>query len=69
MGIKRTFPVYREWKLVFGVDMTNVTNHVVLATPANLSVSGSDQTAGNFAVVQKLANYPRDVQGSLRINW
>ena len=39
MGIKRTFPIYREWKLAFGVDMTNVTNHVVLAGPGSLSVS------------------------------
>ncbi len=69
MGIKRAFPIYREWKLLFGVDMTNVTNHVVLAGPGSLSVSSTDQTAGNFAVVSKIANYPRDVQGSLRINW
>ena len=69
VALKRTFPIYREWNVAIEVDMSNMTNHVVLAGPGSLSVSNTDQAAGNFAVVSKIANYPRDVQGSLRINW
>ena len=69
MALKRSFPIYREWKLSVEADMTNVTNHVVYAGPGSLSVSSSDQAAGSFAVVSKIANYPRDVQGAFRLSW
>ncbi|MGA2890921.1 MAG: carboxypeptidase-like regulatory domain-containing protein [Terracidiphilus sp.] len=69
MALKRTFPIYHEWKLQFEVDMTNVTNHVVLSGPSSLSVSNTSENAGNFAVVKGVANYPRDVQGAMRISW
>jgi hypothetical protein len=50
--------------------MTNVTNHVVLAGPGSLTVSTSSASApGNFGVVSKVGNSPRDVQAALRINW
>jgi Carboxypeptidase regulatory-like domain len=69
LGIRRSFPIFREWKLQFGVDMTNVTNHVIYAGPGTLSVSSTSDNVGNFAVVSKINNYPRDVQLSARINW
>jgi hypothetical protein len=67
MSLRRAFPIYREWKLLFAIDMTNVANHVVYSGPGNLSVSNTSDS--NFAEVTKIANYPRDVQGSVRINW
>jgi hypothetical protein len=67
--LKRTFPIYREWKLSISADMTNITNKVVLATPTNLSVTSSDDTPGALGQVNKIANFPRDVQFSGRISW
>jgi hypothetical protein len=67
MALKRSFPIYHEWKLMFEIDMTNVANHVVFAGPGNLTVSSTSDT--NFAEVTKINNYPRDVQGSARISW
>jgi hypothetical protein len=69
LALKRTFPLYREAKLAFDVDMTNVTNHVVYSGPGNLAVSSTSDNTGSFATVSKVANYPRDVQAGVRISW
>jgi hypothetical protein len=67
MSLRRTFPIYREWKVAFGIDMTNIANHVVYAGPS-ASVS-ANTPVNSFGVVSKVANQPRDVQGSLRISF
>jgi hypothetical protein len=66
IAVKRTFPIYREWNVAIEVDMTNLTNHVVWASP-NSTVNGG----GSFGTISALnsSNAPRDVQGSLRINF
>jgi hypothetical protein len=70
MSLRRTFPIRERLKLELQVDMTNVTNHVVLAGPGNLTVSTTSASApGNFGVVSKIGNSPRDVQGGARISW
>jgi hypothetical protein len=66
MALKRTFPLYRTMKLALEVDMTNVTNHVVLKGPSASVASGTNAT---FGTISGVANYPRDVQGSARISW
>jgi hypothetical protein len=67
-AIKRTFPVYHEWNLAFELDMTNVTNHVVWASPSAAVASGTNAGYGTVTALSS-ANAPRDVQGSLRINF
>jgi hypothetical protein len=70
MSLRRTFPIRERFKLDFQIDMTNVTNHVVLSGPGSLSVSTSSATTpGNFGVVSKIANSPRDVQAGARVSW
>jgi hypothetical protein len=66
VAVKRTFPVYREWNLAFELDMTNVTNHTVWASP-NAVVNGGS----SFGTITALSSAysPRDVQGALRINF
>jgi hypothetical protein len=66
IAVKRTFPVYREWNVAIEVDMTNITNHVVWGSP-NSTVNGG----ASFGTISALnaQNAPRDVQGSLRINF
>ncbi len=66
IALKRTFPVYREWNIAIEVDMTNITNHVVWGSP-NSTVNGGS----SFGTISSLnaQNAPRDVQGSLRINF
>jgi hypothetical protein len=66
LALKRTFPIYRVMKLAFEIDMTNVTNHVVLKGPSASVASGSN---ASFGTISGIANYPRDVQGSARISW
>ena len=39
VAVKRTFPIYREWNVAIELDMSNLTNHVVWASP-NSSVNG-----------------------------
>jgi hypothetical protein len=65
MAIKRSFPIYHEWKLALEIDMTNVTNHVILASPSAAVNSGSygEITAVGTSYV------PREAQGSLRVSW
>lgn len=65
MAVKRSFPIYHEWKLAFELDMTNITNHVIFASPS-AAVNG-----GSYGEITAVAgNYtPREAQGSLRLNW
>jgi hypothetical protein len=67
-AIKRTIPVYREWNLGIELDMTNLTNHVVWASPSAGVASGTNAGYGTITALSS-ANAPRDVQGSLRINF
>ena len=70
MSLRRTFPIHERWKLELQADVTNVTNHVVLAGPGSLTVSTTSASApGNFGVVSKIGNSPRDIQGGARISW
>ncbi len=65
LAVKRSFPIYREWKLAFEVDVTNLTNHVILASPTAVVNSGSYGEITGVA-----SNYvPREAQGSLRFSW
>ena len=64
LGLKRSFPIYHEWKFQFEADMLNATNHVVWASP-NANVN----SGGSFGTLSSLANNPRDVQVSGRIVW
>ena len=66
VAVKRTFPIYREWNVTIELDMSNLTNHVVWASP-NSSVNGGS----SFGTISALnsSNQPRDVQGMLRINF
>ncbi len=66
LSLKRVFPIYRVLQLAIGVDMSNVTNHVVLKGPSASVAAGSNLT---FGTITGVANYPRDVQGSARIIW
>ena len=64
-ALKRTFPIHENWNFAFEVDMSNVTNHTVFASPASTVGSSS------FGEITSLssANSPRDVQFSGRINF
>jgi hypothetical protein len=65
IALKRTFPIYREWNVAIEVDMSNLTNHVVWASP-NAVVNGGS----SFGTINALNinNNPRSAQGMLRIN-
>jgi Carboxypeptidase regulatory-like domain len=65
IAVKRSFPIYREWNVAIEVDMTNLTNHVVWASP-NSTVNGG--SLGEITALNS-SNAPRDVQGMLRINF
>jgi hypothetical protein len=67
-ALKRTFPVYHEWNLAFELDMTNITNHTVWASPSAVVASGKNAGFGTITALSS-AYAPRDVQGSLRINF
>lgn len=66
VAVKRTFPIHESWNIAIEVDMTNMTNHVVWASP-NSTVNGGS----SFGTISALNanNQPRDVQGMLRINF
>ncbi|MGA8780513.1 MAG: hypothetical protein WB567_07195, partial [Terracidiphilus sp.] len=68
VAVKRTFPIYREWNIGIELDMTNLTNHVVWASPSASVASGTNAGFGTITALSS-ANAPRDVQGSLRINF
>jgi hypothetical protein len=65
LGVKRSFPIYHEWKLQFEADALNSTNHVVWGA-VNGGVNGT-----SYGLVTALApgNAPRSFQFSGRINW
>ena len=64
LGLKRTFPIYREAKLQFEVDALNALNHVVFSSP-NAVVNGGS----SFGELSSVANTARDFQLSARIQW
>jgi hypothetical protein len=80
MALRRTFPIYHEWKAQFELDMANVANHVtyglpgqVTTTPTKNMTVQSGVTNGivnpSFGTVTQVNSTPRKVQGSLRISW
>ena len=64
LGLKRTFPIWEQVNFQFEADFLNATNHVVWSSP-----SGSVNSGSGFGEITSLANLPRDVQVSARINW
>jgi hypothetical protein len=66
IAVKRTFPIYREWNVAIEVDMSNLTNHVVWASPSSTVNGGT-----SFGTISALnsSNQPRSAQGMLRINF
>jgi hypothetical protein len=64
LGLKRTFPIYENWKLLFEADALNALNHVVFAAP-NAVVNGGS----SFGELTSVANTARDFQLSARISW
>src|ERR1017187_3309519 len=41
LGLKRTFPIHEDVKLLFEVDALNALNHVVFATPGAVVNGGA----------------------------
>ncbi len=68
MALKRTFPIYREWKLALEADMANIANHATYGVPSCNVTKGSE---ANFCTITSMgAGYqPREVQVSGRISW
>ena len=66
VALKRTIPIYREWNVAIELDMSNLTNHVVWASPNSVVNGGS-----SFGTIGALnsSNNPRSAQGMLRINF
>jgi Carboxypeptidase regulatory-like domain len=67
-ALKRSFPIYHEWKLAFELDMTNITNHVEWASPGASVASGTNAAFGTITAVGT-TYVPRELQGSARISW
>ncbi len=67
-ALKRSFPIFHEWRLAFELDMTNVTNHVEWASPSATVASGTNASFGTITNVGSTYT-PRELQGSLRINF
>jgi hypothetical protein len=63
LGLKRSFPIYENVKLLLEVNALNALNHVVFAAPG--AVVGS----GSFGELTSVANTARDFQLSARIAW
>ena len=63
-GLKRTFPLFENFKLLFEVDDLNAMNHVVFAAPGAVVNGGAA-----FGELTSVANTARDFQLSARINW
>ena len=68
LALKRTFPIYHEWKLAFEADMANAANHPLYAVPSCTVKSGS---VSGFCTVTGMASgyQPREVQLSGRVSW
>jgi hypothetical protein len=68
LALKRTFPIYRSWKLALEADMVNVANHASYGVPACTVQKGT--TATFCTITGVAASYtPRDVQLAGRISW
>jgi len=74
IGLKRSFPVWNEWKLQFEADLLNATNHVVFGTPSGAVGNGSATETGtsitgttSYGLISSVANQPRDMQLSMRL--
>jgi hypothetical protein len=68
MALKRTFPIFHEWKLALEADMTNIANHPLYGVPSCTVKSGS---TSSFCTVTGVASgyLPRDLQLAGRISW
>jgi hypothetical protein len=64
LGLKRSFPIYENVKLLFEVNALNALNHVVFAAPGAVVDSGTA-----FGELTSVANTARDFQLSARITW
>ena len=64
LGLKRTFPIHEDVKLLFEVDALNALNHVVFAAPGAVVDGGA-----KFGELTSVANTSRDFQLSARIAW
>ena len=75
MSLRRTFPIYHEWKALFQLDMANVFNHVTYGLPGQVTTNPDSHTTvqsganAQFGVISQVNSTPRKVQGSLRISW
>jgi hypothetical protein len=80
MALRRTFPVYREWKVQFELDMANVANHVTYGLPGQVTTNPDSHTTvqsgvtggvvnPTFGTISQVNSTPREVQGSLRISF
>jgi Carboxypeptidase regulatory-like domain/TonB dependent receptor len=67
-SLKRSFPIYHEWKLSFELDMANITNHVEWASPGATVASGTNASYGTITAVGGTYT-PREVQASARLSW
>jgi hypothetical protein len=63
LGLKRSFPLYENVKLLLEVNALNALNHVVFAAPN--AVVGS----GSFGELTSVANTARDFQLHAGITW
>ena len=66
LSLKRSFPVYREWKFSLDMDLVNVTNHTIWNAP-NSGVSGSTEY-GTLSTASAQPG-PRALQLSARLSW
>jgi len=66
VALKRTFPIYREWNIAIELDMSNMTNHMVWASPNSTVNTG---TAFGTISSPNVNWQPRQAQGMLRINF
>jgi hypothetical protein len=64
LGLKRSFPIYENFKLLFEVNGLNALNHVVFAAPGAVANGGAA-----FGELTSVANTARDFQVSARITW
>lgn len=65
-ALKRTFPIYHEWKFSFEADLTNIANHVIWASP------GAGTNGGTYGEITNISSgiyTPRELQASGRISW
>jgi hypothetical protein len=64
LGLKRSFPIYENVKLLMEVNALNALNHVVFAAPGAVVDGGTA-----FGELTSVANTARDFQLSARITW